>query len=300
MKNILKSRFLVSTIVLAVISLSIVFAGDVIVQQGNVDAEGDLVAGGDLIINTDNLVVDTNTGNVGIGTENPGAKLHIAESGISQSWIDVYSITDSIMPEIHLRKSGNGVIGTKTQTVDGEALGAVVFRGVRIGGDFSNGGIIRVSQSGAAGINGIYGDMYLETYNASAKNNNQLVLSSDGNVGIGTASPGGKLDVNGTIYQRGGSLHADYVFENDYNLESIEKHSTFMWSNKHLPAIPKATVDENGNEIVEIGSHRKGIVEELEKAHIYIEQLNNQNKELKARLEKLENIMMNDQKGKSF
>ena len=36
----------------------------------------------------------------------------------------------------------------------------------------------------------------------------------------------------------------------------------------------KAEVDENGREIIRIGSHRKGIVEELEKAHIYIEQLN--------------------------
>jgi len=60
-----------------------------------------------------------------------------------------------------------------------------------------------------------------------------------------------------------------------------------MWANKHLPAIPKATVDENGNEIVEVGSHRKGIVEELEKAHIYISQL-------EERLSKIESSLQND------
>jgi len=92
-------------------------------------------------------------------------------------------------------------------------------------------------------------------------------------VGIGTPNPVGKLDVNGTIYQRGISLHADYVFEPTYELESIEDHAQFMWENKHLPAVDKAQIDENGLEIVEVGVRSRGVLEELEKAHIYIEQL---------------------------
>ena len=131
------------------------------------------------------------------------------------------------------------------------------------------------------------------------QNGNKLTLQKNtGNVGIGTTTPQGKLDVNGTIFQRGGILHADYVFEENYQLESIEEHTDFMWENKHLPAIPKATVDENGFEIVEVGSHRKGIVEELEKAHIYISQLEKAIQEQAAiindqesRLEKLESFV---------
>ena len=113
----------------------------------------------------------------------------------------------------------------------------------------------------------------------------------DYRVGIGTTNPQGELDVNGSIYQRGSVLYADYVFEPDYELESIDKHSEFMWQNKHLKGIPKAKVDENGQEIIEVGAHRKGIVEELEKAHIYIKQLHKQNKALETRLVKLEAIV---------
>ncbi|MGB2807950.1 MAG: hypothetical protein WBC22_09425 [Sedimentisphaerales bacterium] len=104
----------------------------------------------------------------------------------------------------------------------------------------------------------------------------------------------GTLDVKGPIWQRGGVLHADYVFRPDYELESIDKHSEFMWQNKHLPAIPKAMTDEKGREIVEVGAHRRGIVEELEKAHIYIDQLHKQNKLLEARLVKLEAMITNN------
>ncbi|MEK7851022.1 MAG: hypothetical protein AAB275_03995 [Deltaproteobacteria bacterium] len=113
------------------------------------------------------------------------------------------------------------------------------------------------------------------------------ITPGTGNVGIGTASPGGKLDVNGTIYQRGAVLHADYVFEPDYKLESIEEHASYMWQNKHLKAVPRARKDESGQDVLEIGAHRKGMLEELEKAHVYIQQLNERIKVLEMKLSKL-------------
>ena len=107
-------------------------------------------------------------------------------------------------------------------------------------------------------------------------------------VGIGTTNPQGVLDVNGSIFQRGSVLHADYVFGTDYELESIDEHSEFMWHHKHLAAIPETKVDENGREIIEVGAHRRGIVEELEKANIYIEQLHKRIKDLKRQNETIE------------
>lgn len=116
----------------------------------------------------------------------------------------------------------------------------------------------------------------------------RITVLQSGNVGIGTATPAGRLDVNGTIFQRGILLHADYVFEPTYTLESIEDHSAFMWNNKHLPALGARTVDENGQEVVEIGARMRGMLEEIEKAHIYISTLSYRITEKDAALVKLE------------
>lgn len=136
-------------------------------------------------------------------------------------------------------------------------------------------------------------------FRVGAANNSFVVAPGDSGfarVGIGTPNPNGAsgehtLDVDGAIFQRGSVLHADYVFEPDYELESIEEHAELMWENKHLPAVPSRTVDENGREIVEIGAQRVGMLEELEKAHIYIAQLHERNAELAERISRLESIL---------
>ncbi len=187
------------------------------------------------------------SGGVGIGTTSPGAPLHIAGGN--------WDLTNT---------EGDFKIGNNTYRL-------------KIGIATGGGG------AGSVGIrsHGGTGNLIL------GSNTTEVLMVQDtggGRVGIGTMSPNGTLDVNGSIYQRGGVLHADYVFEPDYELETIDEHSDFMWENKHLKAIPQASVDENGLEIVEVGSHRRGIVEELEKAHIYIAQLH-------ERLERLEAVL---------
>lgn len=108
-------------------------------------------------------------------------------------------------------------------------------------------------------------------------------ITTESAVGIGTTNPhpDAQLDVDGAIFQRGGRLHADYVFQPGYVLEPIGEHADSMWGQRHLPAVPPVETDENGKEIVEVGRHQRGILEELEKAHIYIQWLH-------ERLEKLE------------
>jgi hypothetical protein len=189
----------------------------------------------DWVTSGDNMFADV-SGNVGIGVTNPRQKLHV--SGIAR--FDLPS----------------GQISVSTP---GGWPGVIAFsqNGHRRDVTFRNEGITILTSSS----------------NEPPPNENGIWITENGNVGIGTTFPRGRLEVNGSIFQRGRQLHADYVFEPGYELESIDEHSKFMWQCQHLKAIPKSSVDSNGQEIVEVGAHLKGIVEELETAHIYIEQL---------------------------
>jgi len=116
----------------------------------------------------------------------------------------------------------------------------------------------------------------------------RLTISANGAVTIGTQTYPGSLNVIGPLYVRGVLKYADYVYSSNYKLESIEEHAKYMWKNKHLQAVSGVTKDENGQEIVEVGAQQRGILEELEKAHIYIEQLNDRIMSLEKKLVALE------------
>lgn len=104
-----------------------------------------------------------------------------------------------------------------------------------------------------------------------------LALQPDGGqVGIGTTSPIYELDVVGNInvtgdYYDNGAL-ADYVFDEEYDFLSIEEHAQIMWENKHLPNV--FGKDDLGDKPYSMSERREQILEELEIAHIYINQLN--------------------------
>lgn len=108
---------------------------------------------------------------------------------------------------------------------------------------------------------------------------------------------GPAAEFDGAVIVNGTQVHPDYVFDTDYKLESIEEHSKFMWQEKHLPAVPAAKTDGNGKYTWEVGKQSMGILEELEKAHIYIEKLNNKIKELEQKMEKME--LVNAELGES-
>jgi hypothetical protein len=177
------------------------------------------------------------SGNVGIGTASPAAKVHISGTDTgSGARLQIANTTATTGKTWHLNSGDDGSF--------------------------------KLSQTGV--VDAI------------------TALPTSGNVGIGTTTPAGKLDVNGSIFQRGVQLFADYVFEPTYTLESIEDHAAFMWNNRHLPAVGAKQVDEHGREVVEIGARMRGMLEEIEKAHIYISTLNDQITQKDAELVKLE------------
>nr|WP_321450315.1 hypothetical protein [uncultured Carboxylicivirga sp.] len=127
---------------------------------------------------------------------------------------------------------------------------------------------------------GIYGDfaISLRNYSSSAAIE-RFRIKYNGNVGIGTDDPKAKLDVagnikaeeievtlasmqdlnlNGTLaannitYTANGQT-ADHVFEDDYNLKSLDEIEVFILENKHLPDVPSAeAMEEEGVHLAEM------------------------------------------------
>ena len=125
-------------------------------------------------------------------------------------------------------------------------------------------------------------------------NGGQLALCANaGNVTIGTTTiaTGYKLSVNGRIIGTEVRVDAlanwpDYVFAADHKLLPLEELETSINTNKHLPGIPSATEVKNGG--IMLGDMQTKTMEKVEELTLYLIQLNKENKELKARLEKLE------------
>jgi hypothetical protein len=108
-------------------------------------------------------------GNVGIGTTEPGAKLHIYNAGNNVLRVEANDGTNDRSAKLSLQGSGNG----------GAITGGAIIDFTDSDGTPATPGALTF-QKGSS------------TY---------MTILNGGNVGIGTASPGKKLDVNG--YLRG-------------------------------------------------------------------------------------------------
>lgn len=125
-----------------------------------------------------------------------------------------------------------------------------------------------------------------DTYIRGGKDGSHVVLNDvpNGNVGIGVYPSTYKLEVNGTTRSKEVIVEtgwADYVFEENYKLRSIDEMEAFVKANKHLPNIPKASdIETNG---LKVGETNKAMMEKIEELALYIIQLKKEIDVLKAK-----------------
>ena len=110
---------------------------------------------------------------------------------------------------------------------------AYVFEMTDGNGSYPDGGII----FGGTGNNDIF-----KSY---------MTIRGNGKVGIGTVNPSVSLEVAGHIRSTEIKVESqwwpDYVFQEDYKLQSLSDTEAFVNKNKHLPGIPSAEeVEEKG------------------------------------------------------
>ncbi|WP_418498521.1 hypothetical protein [Flagellimonas sp.] len=102
-----------------------------------------------------------------------------------------------------------------------------------------------------------------------------MTMMANGNLGIGTSDPGDyKLAVKGKIRAEEIKVEtgwADYVFEEGYDLPSLEEVEKHIKEKGHLINIPSAKeVEENG---IELGEMNKLLLEKIEELTLYLIQL---------------------------
>ena len=125
-----------------------------------------------------------------------------------------------------------------------------------------------------------------DTYIRGGKDGSHVIINDAplGNVGIGVYPSTYKLEVNGTTRSKEVIVEtgwADYVFEENYKLRSIDEMEAFVKENKHLPNIPKASeIEKNG---LKIGETNKAMMEKIEELALYIIQLKKEIDVLKAK-----------------
>ncbi|MBC7864881.1 MAG: hypothetical protein IAF38_18040 [Bacteroidia bacterium] len=144
--------------------------------------------------------------------------------------------------------------------------------------------------------------------------NNYLFLADDGHVGVNTNNPTGQLTVNGKtligdpglagfmglpgtylLYVQQGILTekvkvavctsvdwADYVFDSNYKLKSLNEVETFVAANKHLPNIPSA--EEMVKEGNDLGKMDAKLLEKIEELTLYLIQQNKKMEEIQKEI----------------
>jgi len=129
----------------------------------------------------------------------------------------------------------------------------------------------------------IYGD-FVEDYVGIAVNidpaNSDIVNPSMYGlyVGKGILTEKVKVAAPGTIDW------ADYVFEEDYDLNSVKEVEQFVKKNKHLPNVPSAQeVNEKGVDMVEMDAT---LLRQIEELWLHTIKLNERIQELEAQLDK--------------
>lgn len=103
-------------------------------------------------------------------------------------------------------------------------------------------------------------------------NNKTITLRHDGNVGIGSPNPTSKLTVAGNINSREVKVSvdagADFVFDKDYALPSLQEVEKFVTVNKHLPEI--ASAKEMQKEGINLSEMNIKLLQKIEELTLYV------------------------------
>ena len=202
------------------------------------------------------------TGNVGIGTNNPQALLHVqGDPDIGHDppwWYD-----GEILFEADVITARDSSPTIKLETTNWN------------GAPHLNWKLVGATSGGADG------KFFIKSYTDAGVISDRFVIDgNNGRVGIGMTNPSAKLEVNGNIKVTGGSFIddgttltvPDYVFDSEYDLKSLSEVEKFVLENKHLKGLPDMDDTEGWAELSMQDRDMK-LLEKIEELTLYIIEL---------------------------
>ena len=121
----------------------------------------------------------------------------------------------------------------------------------------------------------------------------RMRITPEGNMGIGTTNPQGKLDVNGTIRAKEVKIEAtgwsDFVFAKDYKLPALQAVEQHIYEKQHLPDMPsEKQVLEEGVNVVEMQAK---LLQKIEELTLYVIEQDKQIDQLKQKNKEMEDLL---------
>lgn len=129
---------------------------------------------------------------------------------------------------------------------------------------------------------------FMTRQNGSTPN---MVMTQNGNIGIGTNYPDSRLSVNGNIRAKEIKVETsgwpDYVFNPGYELQSLLEVEKHIKEKGHLPGVPSAKqVEEKG---LNIGEMNALLLKKIEELTLHVIDLKKENQLIHRKLKNLEN-----------
>lgn len=205
-------------------------------------------------------ITELTNGNIGIGETSPSSKLHIKGPNL---WLK-------------LQDSNATSYATTNAGIQFNNYYATVGQIFQTGEDL-------VMESRGSVSNLVFKTQTVE----------RVRINKDGNVGIGTTTPDSKLTVKGLINSREVKVTAtaggaDFVFEKDYDLLSLEEVETYVKKNKHLPEI--ASAKEMAKDGIHLAEMNIKLLQKIEELTLYTIQHQKEIEALKSITERLTKI----------